>query len=167
MIEIIVSYYLDDILIYSDNISGNTKAHIRSNLQALRLMAGFPCRQCEFQRHFREYQHAVSRSLPWPLPRSKSSRLAGTPEIKDIQSFPGFTNFYVVSFSDTPNQPLADTSNLQGLPWHFTDGVLFSLEALKRLSPSSVLTHWILDTQITVETDDFPDYVLTAVLFNL
>ena len=52
----------------------------------------------------------------------------------------------------------------QGYPWHFTDECCSAFEALKKaFTTALVLTHWIPDTQITVETDT-SDYALTAVL---
>src|SRR5882724_8860253 len=49
-------------------------------------------------------------------------------------------------------------------PWHFSDECHSAFEALKKaFTTALVLTHWILDTKITVETDA-SDYALTAVL---
>ena len=55
-------------------------------------------------------------------------------------------------------------SYLQRYPWHFSNEFHSAFEALKKaFTTAPVLTHWILDTQITVETDA-SDYALTAVL---
>src|SRR5882724_10944695 len=55
-------------------------------------------------------------------------------------------------------------SYLQGYPWHFSDECHSAFEALtKAFTTAPVLTHWILDTQITVKTDA-SDYAFTAVL---
>ena len=52
----------------------------------------------------------------------------------------------------------------KGTTWHFTDECCSAFEALKKaFTTAPVLTHWILDTQITVKTDA-SDYVLAAVL---
>jgi len=42
----------------------------------------------------------------------------------------------------------------KGTPWHFSDECHLAFEALKKaFTTALVLTHWILDTQITVKTD--------------
>jgi len=62
------------------------------------------------------------------------------------------------------NHSSAHMSYPQGHPWHFSDECHSAFEHLKGLSPTApVLTHWILDTQITVKTDT-SDYALATVL---
>ena len=52
----------------------------------------------------------------------------------------------------------------KGTIWHFTDELHSAFEALKKaFTTAPVLTHWIPDTQITVETNA-SDYALAAVL---
>jgi len=52
----------------------------------------------------------------------------------------------------------------QGTPWHFSNECHSAFEALKKaFTTAPVLTHWIPDTQITVETDA-SNYALAAVL---
>jgi len=52
----------------------------------------------------------------------------------------------------------------KGTTWHFTNECCSAIEALKKaFTTALVLTHWIPDTQITVETDA-SDYALAAVL---
>jgi len=91
--------------------------------------------------------------------------LAGTRKVKDIQSFLGFTNFYhrfIFRYSEI-TVPLTRLTR-KGTPWHFTDECHSAFEALKKaFTTALVLTHWIPDTQITVETDA-SDYALAAVL---
>src|SRR5882672_9870269 len=51
----------------------------------------------------------------------------------------------------------------KGTTWHFSDEFHSAFEALKKVfTTAPVLTHWILDTQITVKTDT-SDYALAAV----
>ena len=51
-----------------------------------------------------------------------------------------------------------------GIPWHFTDECHSAFNALKKAFTSApVLTHWMPDVPITVETDA-SDYALTAIL---
>jgi len=91
----------------------------------------------------------------WPEPQ----------KVKDIQSFLGFANFYrhfIFRYSEI-TVPLMRLTH-KGTPWHFTDECHSAFEALKKaFTTAPVLTHWIPDTQITVETDA-SDYALTAVL---
>src|SRR5882672_4010379 len=91
----------------------------------------------------------------WPKPQ----------KVKDIQSFLSFTNFYhcfIYGYSEI-TIPLMCLTH-KGTPWHFSDECCSAFEALKKaFTTALVLTHWILDTQITVETDA-SDYALAAVL---
>ena len=80
-------------------------------------------------------------------------------------SFLGFTNFYchfIYSYSEitVPLMPLT----WKDVPWNFSDNCQQSFEKLKAVfTTAPVLTHWILDTLIMVETDA-SDYALVAVL---
>src|SRR5882724_2797339 len=86
-------------------------------------------------------------------------------KVKDIQSFLRFTNFYcrfIFRYSEI-TVPLMHLT-CKGTPWHFTDECHSAFEALKKaFTTAPVLTHWIPDTQITVETDA-SNYALAAVL---
>ena len=81
----------------------------------------------------------------WPTPQ----------KVKDIQSFLGFANFYhhfIYGYSEI-TVPLMGLT-CKGTPWHFSDECYSAFEALKKaFTTAPVLTHWIPDTQITVETD--------------
>src|SRR5882724_6779078 len=91
----------------------------------------------------------------WPIPR----------KVKDIQSFLGFANFYhhfIYGYSKIT--VLLTHLTRKGTPLHFFDECHSAFEALKKaFTTAPVLTHWILDTQITVETDT-SDYALATVL---
>jgi len=55
-------------------------------------------------------------------------------------------------------------TNSKSVPWHFTEECHLAFNTLKKaFTITLVLTHWIPDTQITVETDA-SDYTLAAVL---
>ena len=52
----------------------------------------------------------------------------------------------------------------KNVPWNFTDECCSAFNTVKKaFTTTPVLTHWIPDTQITVETDA-SDYALTAIL---
>src|SRR5882672_4424794 len=86
-------------------------------------------------------------------------------KVKDVQSFLGFANFYrrfIFGYSEI-TVPLMHLTR-KGTTWHFSDECHSAFGALKKaFTTALVLTHWILDTQITVETDA-SDYALAAVL---
>jgi len=168
MIDIIVIIYLDDILIYSDNISEH-KAHVREVLRRLRANGLFArADKCEFHVTSCEYlgymlspegltmaPYKVQIIQDWPEPRK--SRMFNPSSVSPTST--------VVSFSDTPKSQF----RLRVLPARVPSGTFpmscrSAFDALKKaFTTAPVLTHWIPDTQITVETDA-SDYALAAVL---
>src|SRR5882724_4900274 len=86
-------------------------------------------------------------------------------KVKDLQSFFGFANFYhhfIYRYSEITIPLMCLTC--KGTLWHFSDECHSTFEALKKVFTTAlVLTHWIPDTQITVETDA-SNYALAAVL---
>jgi len=97
MINITVIIYLDNILIYSDNMSEH-KVHVQEVLQRLRANGFFvqanKCRfhvtSCEYLRYMLSPEglimapYKVQIIQDWPEPQ----------KVKGIQSFLGFANFY-------------------------------------------------------------------------
>src|SRR5882724_8214975 len=97
MIDVIVIIYVDNILIYSDNIYEH-KVHVKEvlcRLHANGLFARadkceFHVTSCEYFRYMLSPQgltmapYKVQIIQDWPIPR----------KVKDIQSFLGFANFY-------------------------------------------------------------------------
>jgi len=168
MVDICVVVYLDDILIYSDNIAEH-RIHVREVLRRLRGNGLFArADKCEFHVTSCEYlgymlspdgltmaSYKVQIIQDWPEPR----------KVKDVQSFLGFANFYrrfIYGYSRI-TVPLTRLTR-KGIPWHFTDECRLAFETLKKaFTTAPVLTHWIPDTQIVVETDA-SDYALAAVL---
>src|SRR5882672_3237118 len=86
------------------------------------------------------------------------------PEPQKVKSFLGFANFYhqfIYGYSKI-TVPLTCLT-CKGTTWHFSDECHSTFEALKKaFTTAPVLTHWIPDTQITVETTS--DYTLAVVL---
>ena len=99
---------------------------------------------------------------------SKVQTIQDWPEpckVKDVQSFLGFANFYCCFISDYSDIMILLTQlTHKGIPWNFTDAAQKSFQALKSAFISApVLTHWVPDKPIIVETDA-SDYVLGAIL---
>src|SRR6266481_8239849 len=86
-------------------------------------------------------------------------------KVKDIQSFLRFANFYhhfIYKYSQIA--VLLTWLTCKGAPRHFTDECHSAFQTLKKaFTMAPVLTHWLLDTPITVKTDA-SDYTLAAIL---
>src|SRR5882724_11891024 len=168
MIDVTVIIYLDDILIYSGNMSEH-KAHVQEVLQRLRAnglfvradKCEFHITSCEYLRYMLSPEgltmalYKVQIIQDWPKPR----------KVKDIQLFLSFANFYqcfIYGYSEI-TIPLTHLTQ-KGTIWNSTNECRLAFKALKKaFTTAPVLTHWIPDTQIMVETDA-SDYALAAVL---
>ena len=110
--------------------------------------------------------YAISRrSYDGPKQSPNYPRLARTAQVKDIQSFLGFANFYC-RFIYEYSRIVVPLTNFtcKNVPWNFTDECRSAFNTLKKaFTTALVLTHWIPDTQITVKTDT-SDYALAAIL---
>src|SRR5882757_3493085 len=161
MLDVCVVVYLDDILIYSPDKATNRKQvqEVLRRLHANGLFAkpekcDFYCERIEFLGYIllpeglTMDQAKVQTILDWPEPR----------RVKDVQSFLGFANFYrcfVYNFSDL-------TVPLTRLTCKPTDFVFGQAER-STFTTAPVLTHWIPDCPIIIETDA-SDYSLAAIL---
>ena len=168
MIDINVIVYLDNILVYSDSLTEH-KRHVREVLRRLRSNGLFArADKCRFHVISCEYlgymlspdglmmaQNKVQIIQDWPEPQ----------KVQDIQSFLSFVNFYCRFIYGYSRIALPLTVLTQkGIPWNFTEECRLAFNTLKKaFTTAPVLTHWIPDTQITVETDA-SDYALVAVL---
>jgi len=86
-------------------------------------------------------------------------------KVKDIQSFLGFTNFYCQFIFNYLDIVIPLTCLTQkDIPWKFDSSCVDAFNSLKKAFTSApILTHWIPDAQLIVETDT-SDYTLTAIL---
>src|SRR6202041_3886050 len=162
MLDVCVVVYLDDILIYSDNMDIH-KTHVREVLKRLRengLYAGVD--KCEFHSESIEYLGFRLSPKGLSMDPAKIQTIQDWPEprkVNDIQKFLGFANFYhrfIDNYSDIviPLTCLTRKSN----KWNFNDKCRNTFNTLKSaflLAP--IFTHWIPDRQITLETAA-PDY---------
>ena len=91
----------------------------------------------------------------WPEPK----------KVKDIQSFLGFANFYcwfIFNYSDIVI-PLTHLTQ-KDISWKFDSSCHDTFNSLKKaFTSTSILTYWISDAQLIVETDAL-DYALTTIL---
>ena len=86
-------------------------------------------------------------------------------KVKDIQFFLGFANFYchfIFNYSEI-TIPLTHLTH-KDTPWNFSDDCHSAFQHLKDAFTSTpILTHYILDAPLLVETDTF-DYAITGIL---
>ena len=168
LLDVSVIIYLDNILIYSDNPADHKK-HVHEVLHHLR-ENGLYARpdKCHFSGDTIEYLGFILFKDGLKMDPSKVKTIQDWPEpckVKDVQSFLGFANFYHHFISDYSNIviPLTWLTH-KGIPWNFTDAAWKSFQALKSAFTSApVLTHWVPDKPIIVETDA-SDYALGAIL---
>ena len=168
MLDVCVVVYLDDILIYSKDMESHQK-HVREVLRRLRLHKLFAKpEKCEFHSDSVEYlgYHLSPEGLM--MSPDKITTIADWPEpckVKDIQSFLGFANFYhqfIFNYSDI-TVPLTWLTR-KDAPWNFSEECRRSFNALKHaFTTAPILTHFIPDTPITVETDA-SDYAVAGIL---
>ena len=91
----------------------------------------------------------------WPEPR----------KVKDVQSLLSFTNFYCHFIFNYSNivVPLTRLTH-KGIAFQFTDKAHAAFTTLKEaFTTAPVLTHWIPDCPIVIETDA-SNYALAAIL---
>ncbi len=168
MLDVSVVVYLDDILIYSNDPMEHRK-HVHKVLHRLRAN-GLYCKgsKCEFHWDSVEYlgyilsleglhmsEDKVKAILDWLVPQ----------KVKNIQSFLGFTNFYhcfIHEYSDIVI--LLTRLTCKGTPWKFDDKCMAAFNELKQaFTHAPILTHWVPDQQLVVETDA-SNYAIAAIL---
>jgi len=158
MLDICVVMYLDDILIYSKDMEPHQQ-HIQEVLHCLRLHGLFTKpEKCEFHLDSVEYLGYCLSLEGLTMSPDKIQTISDWPEprkVKDIQSFLGFANSYrqfIFSYSDIV-VPLTWLTR-KDAPWNFPKDCQCSFNALKHaFTTAPILTHFILDTPIIVETD--------------
>ena len=168
MLDVCVIVYLDDILIYSKDMESHQQ-HVQEVLHHLLLNGLFAkLEKCEFHSDSVEYlgyhlspdgltmsPDKIQTISDWPEPR----------KVKDIQSFQGFANFYrrfIFNYLDIV-VPLTRLTR-KDAPWNFSEDCRRSFNALKHtFTTAPILTHFIPDTPIIMETDA-SDYAVAGIL---
>ncbi|KIK15995.1 hypothetical protein PISMIDRAFT_16094 [Pisolithus microcarpus 441] len=150
MLDVCVMVYLDDILIYSHDLESHRK-HVKEVLCRLCCHSLYAKpKKCEFHRDSVEYLGYV---------------LSPSGLTMDIQSFLGFVNFYrrfIHNYSEIV-VPLTRLTR-KNMPWNFSEECRSAFIRLKDAFTSApILTHWVPDAPITVETDA-SDYAIVGIL---
>ena len=168
LLDVCVVIYLDDILIYSNNMS-KYHWHVKEVLKHLR-KAGLYAKaeKCEFYFESVEYLGYILSPSGLTMSDDKVKIIQDWQEpkkVKDIQSFLGFANFYrrfIFNYLDIVI-PLTHLTR-KDIPWKFDSSCKDAFNSLKRTFISApILTYWISDIQLIVETNAL-DYALTAIL---
>jgi len=97
LLDMSVVIYLDDILIYSDDMSKH-KQHVKEVLRRLRKNGLYAnADKCEFHKTTVEYLGYILTPDGLLMDKTKVQTIVDWPEprkVKDVQSFLGFANFY-------------------------------------------------------------------------
>ena len=150
LLDICVVIYLDDILIYSNNMS-EYHWHMKEVLKYLR-KAGIYAKaeKCKFYSESVEYLRYILSPSSLTMSDNKVKIIQDWPEpkkVKDIQSFLGFANFYyqfIFNYLDIVI-PLTRLT-WKDLPWKFNFSYQNTFNSLKKVFTSAlILTHWITD----------------------
>jgi hypothetical protein len=168
LLDVCVIVYLDDILIYSDDMSQHKK-HVKEVLCRLRKHGLYAnAGKCEFHRDSVEYLGYILTSNRLCMAKDKVQTILDWSEqwkVKDIQSFLGFANFYcqfIYGYSEITT-PLTRLTR-KNAPWNFDSKCRAAFDKLKEeFTHVPLLTHWVPDSQIVVETDT-SDYALATIL---
>ena len=160
--------YLDNILIYSDNMSKHHQ-HVKEVLKHLHKASLYAkAEKCKFYSELVEYLEYILSPSSLTMSDDKVKIIQDWPEpkkVKDIQSFLGFANFYcwfIFNYSDIVI--LLTCLTQKDIPWKFDSSCRNAFNSLKKVFTfAPILTHWILNAQLIVETDAL-DYALTAIL---
>jgi len=106
LLDMCIVVYLDNILIYSDNIAQH-QSHVKEILKRLRKAELYTkVEKCEFHSDSIEYLGYVLSPSGLTMSDTKVKTIQKWPEpkkVKDIQSFLGFANFYrylIFNYSD-------------------------------------------------------------------
>ena len=125
-------------------------------------------KKCKFHSESVEYLEYILSPFGLTMSDDKVKIIQDWPEpkkVKDIQSFLGFANFYhwfIFNYSDIAI-PLTHLTQ-KDISWKFDSSCRDAFNSLKKAFTSApILTHWISNTQLIMETDA-SDYALAAIL---
>ena len=148
LLDIYVVIYLDEILIYSDNMSKHHR-YVKEVLKHLH-KAGLYAKaeKCEFYSESVEYLGYILSPSGLTMSDNKVKIIQDWPEpkkVKDIQSFLDFANFYcwfIFNYLDIVT--LLTHLTQKDIPWKFDSSCQDAFNSLKKAFTSTpILTHWI------------------------
>ena len=168
LLDVCVVIYLDNILIYSNNMSEHYQ-HVKEVLKCLCKTSLYAkAEKCKFHSESVEYLGYILSPSSLTMFNDKVKIIQDwlkSKKIKDIQSFLGFANFYhwfIFNYLDIVI-PLTCLTQ-KNIPWKFDFFCWDAFNSLKKaFTFASILTYWIPDAQLIMETDAL-DYALTAIL---
>jgi len=166
-LDIFCVAYLDDILIFSQNLEDHRK-HVRTILKRVKQMGlTLKASKCEF--HTKEIKYLGYVISPQGL-RMDEEKIRTIKEwkeptnIKGIQSFLGFANFYRRFIQDYSRitTPLTRLTRKE-VDWEWGDEQQTAFETLKTaMVTEPILQHFDLERPVTIETDA-SDYAIGAI----
>jgi hypothetical protein len=163
--------YLEDILIYSDNIEQH-RQHVKMILERVEEVGlELKASKCEFHTDRTEYLGYIISPSGIQMDLEKVRAVAEWREltgVKGVQSFLGFANFYrrfIRDFSKITT-PLTRLTR-KDTPWEWDNAAQSAFEQLKRAMVSEpILRHFDPAWPLTLETDA-SDYAIGAVCSHL
>lgn len=168
LLDVYIIVYLDDILIYSKNMEEHWK-HVKMVLQILWKHGLYAKpKRCKFHTTTTKYLGYVLSPEGLTMSPQKVQIIQDWSEpqkIRDIRSFLGFANFYwhfIFHYSDII-VPLTHLTQ-KNTKWNFNKQCKDAFNELKKaFACALVLTHWVPDAPIILETDA-SDYALGTIL---
>ena len=168
LLDVCVMIYLDDILICSNNMSEH-HWYVKEVLKYF-CKAGFYAKaeKCKFHSESVKYLEYILSPSGLTMSDDKVKIIQDWPEprkVKDIQSFLDFANFYCWFIFNYLDIVISLTClTWKNIPWKFDSFCVDAFNSLKKSFISAlILTHWIPNAQLIMETDAL-DYALTVIL---
>ena len=164
-LNICIVIYLDDILIYLNNMSKH-HWYIKEVLKYL-YKAGLYAKVEKQKFHSESVEYLGYILFPSGLIMSDDiiQDWLELKKVKDIQSFLGFTNFYYQFIFNYLDIVILLTYLIQkDIPWKFNFSCHNAFNSFKKVFTfTPILTHWISNAQLIIETNT-SDYALVAIL---
>ena len=168
LLNVCVMIFLDDTLIYLNNMYKH-HWHVKEVLKHLcKASLYIKVEKCEFHSELVEYLGYILSSSGLTIFNNKIKIIQDwleSKKVKDIQFFLGFANFYCQFIFNYLDIIILLTHLIQkNILWKFNSFCSDAFNSLKKVFTSTpILTHWISDAQLIVETNAL-DYALTAIL---
>jgi len=158
LLDVCVMVYLDDILIYSDNLEEH-KQHVKEVLKRLRRHKLYASpSKCYFHWDKIEFLGYIISTNGLQMDESKVQTIrdwSAPRRVKDVQFFLGFANFYrrfIKDYSEL-SAPLTFLTR-KTIPWNWTTNCEKAFNTIKKAFTSApTLKHWDPNSPLVLETD--------------